>query len=70
MAKNEKNEKLERPTKKSEYELRFASVQARRGWRDLKAAIRNPLADAWDFLTHTPEQITPFNYLYAVSWVL
>ena len=62
MAKSEKSEKVERPTKKSEYELRFASVQARRGWTDLKATIRNPLVDAWDFLTHTPEQITPFNY--------
>ena len=34
-----KNEKVERPTKKSEYELRFASVQAKRGWTDLKATI-------------------------------
>ncbi len=63
MAKNEKKSvKVERPTKKSEYELRFASVQAQRGWTDLKATIRNPLADAWDFLTQTPEQVTPSNY--------
>lgn len=50
MAKNEKKSvKVERPTKKSEYELRFASVQAQRGWTDLKATIRNPLADAGIF---------------------
>src|SRR4029453_17432525 len=61
MVKGDGSEKVERPSKKSEYELRFASVQARRGWTDLKATIRNPLVDAWDFLTRPPEQITPFN---------
>lgn len=49
-----KNEKVERPTKKSEYELRFASVQAKRGWTDLKATTKNALVDSWDFLTRTP----------------
>jgi hypothetical protein len=57
-----KSEKVERPTKKSEYELRFASVSARRGWTDLKATIRNPLVDTWDFLTRTPQMETPSNY--------
>ncbi len=60
--KERKSDKVERPTKKSEYELRFASLQAQRGWTDLKATIRSPLADAWDFLTQTPEQVTPTNY--------
>ncbi|MFE4195911.1 hypothetical protein ACFRJ9_08595 [Paenarthrobacter sp. NPDC056912] len=60
--KKEKGEKVERPTKRGEYELRFASTQAQRGWMNLNATIRNPLADAWDFLTRTPEQITPSNY--------
>jgi hypothetical protein len=55
-------EKVERPTKKSEYELRFASVHARRGWTDLKATTRNSLTDAWDFLTRTPQSTTPNNY--------
>lgn len=55
-------EKVERPTKKSEYELRFASVQAKRGWTDLKATARNSLTDAWDFLTRTPQSTTPTNY--------
>lgn len=54
--------KVERPTKKSEYEIRFASAQAQRGWIDLCATTRNALADAWDFLTRTPLQTTPTNY--------
>lgn len=29
---------------------------------DLAATIRNPLADAWDFLTTTPQETTPSNY--------
>ncbi len=57
-----KSDKVERPTKKSEYELRFASVQARRGWVDLQAVIRSPLTDAWDFLTKTPQVQTSTNY--------
>lgn len=57
-----KGEKVERPTKKNEYELRFASVQAKRGWMDLKATIRNPLVDSWEFLTQTPQLETPTNY--------
>ena len=57
-----KSEKVERPTKKSEFELRFASVQAKRGWTDLKATTKNSLADAWDFLTRTPQSTTPNNY--------
>ncbi|MET1089254.1 MAG: hypothetical protein ABWY04_19390 [Arthrobacter sp.] len=57
-----KSEKVERPTKKSEYEIKFASPAAKKGWTDLAATIRNPLVDAWDFLTRTPEQETPTNY--------
>ncbi|TFD52375.1 hypothetical protein E3T46_05780 [Cryobacterium sp. Hh11] len=51
-----------RPTKKSEYTIRFASAGARKGWRDLVATIRNPMVDAWDFLTKTPIAKTPMNY--------
>ncbi|WP_416404754.1 hypothetical protein [Arthrobacter sp. LFS091] len=57
-----KDSKVERPIKKTEYELRFASVQARRGWIDLRATTRNALADSWDFLTRTPQLSTPTNY--------
>jgi hypothetical protein len=57
-----KQTKVERPTKKSEYELRFASANAQKGWRDLAATLRGPLADTWDFLTRTPLDVTPTNY--------
>jgi hypothetical protein len=46
--------RVERPTKKNEYELRFGSASAEKGWNDLKATMRNALADSWDFLTRTP----------------
>lgn len=57
-----KGELVPRPTKKTEYEIRFATAQALKGWRDLSATIRNALADTWDFLTHTPLTTTPTNY--------
>jgi len=57
-----KSELVARPPKKSEYEIRFATAQARKGWRDLAATIRNALADSWDFLTRTPLATTPTNY--------
>ena len=57
-----KEKKVARPTKRSEYSIEFASVQAQKGWMDLCATIRNPLADAWDFLTRTPLVETPSNY--------
>ncbi len=51
-----------RPAKKSEYEIRFATTGAQKGWRDLVATIRNSTADTWDFLTATPTARTPTNY--------
>lgn len=54
--------KVVRPTKKSEYEIRFASTSAQRGWVDLRATVRGPLVDTWDFLTRTPLEQTPTNY--------
>lgn len=57
-----KGTSVARPTKKSEYELRFATRHARKGWQDLSATIRGPLADSWDFLTRTPLETTPSNY--------
>lgn len=56
------DDKVEWPTKKSEYEIRFASGSAQRGWTDLRATIRGPLADTRNFLTHTPLVHTPTNY--------
>ncbi len=43
-----RGEPVPRPPKKVEYEIRFATTNARKGWQDLAATIRNPLADAWD----------------------
>lgn len=57
-----RQERVERPIKKSEYEIRFASNSAKRGWNDLRATIRSPLSDTWDFLTRTPLAHTPTNY--------
>ena len=57
-----KSQKVERPTKKSEQEIKFASNAAQRGWNELRATIRGPLTDAWDFLTRTPLDVTPANY--------
>jgi len=57
-----RQDRVERPTKKTEYEIRFASSSATRGWSDLRATIRAPLADTWDFLTRTPLVQTPTNY--------
>lgn len=57
-----RGELVPRPPKKMEYEIRFATTDARKGWQDLAATIRNPLAEAWDFLTRTPLAKTPSNY--------
>lgn len=57
-----RGELVARPPKKVEYEIRFATTNARKGWQDLVASIRNPLADAWNFLTRTPLLKTPTNY--------
>ncbi len=57
-----RDKKVSRPTKRTEYTIEFASVQAQRGWIDLCATIRGPLADAWDVLTRMPQAVTPTNY--------
>lgn len=62
MAASKRGEVVPRPPKKIEYEVRFATVNARRGWQDLVATVRNAMADCWDFLTRTPLTTTPTNY--------
>jgi len=49
-----RQERAQRPTKTTEYDLEFASAQASKGWRDLSATTRNAIADAWDSLTKFP----------------
>lgn len=59
---NKRGELVPRPPKKVEYEIRFATTNSRKGWQDLAATIRGPLADAGGFLTSTPTTRTPTNY--------
>jgi len=47
-------ERVERPIRASEYEIRFATNSVKKGWKDLRAMIRGPLADTSDFLTRSP----------------
>lgn len=61
MAAATKGEPVPRPRKKTEYEIRLASADARKGWQDLVATIRNSMAETWDFLTRTPLHTTPTN---------
>ena len=44
MAAGRKGELVPRPAKKVEYDIRFASAGAKKGWRDLVATMRNPMA--------------------------
>lgn len=53
---------LPRPPRKSEYEVRFATTEAQKGWRDLVATIRNPMTEAWDVITRSPLTKTPTCY--------
>lgn len=62
MSGSKKGKLVPRPPKKVEYEIRFATAEAQKGWRDLVATIRNPMADTWDFLTRAPLTTTPTNY--------
>jgi hypothetical protein len=54
MAKSRGN--LERPLKRAEFAIRFATRDAEKGWQDLLATARNATVDAWDFLTRTPTE--------------
>ncbi|BBX82179.1 hypothetical protein [Mycolicibacterium aubagnense] len=49
-----RHDPVPRPLKKVEFEIRFATREAEKGWTDAKATARNTLVDAWDFLTRTP----------------
>jgi len=51
-----------RPSKTTEYEIKFDSNSAAKGWRDLYATHRNALVDAWDYLTKSPLQLSEFAY--------
>lgn len=59
---SKKNDIVPRPTKKSEYTLKFATRSAQKGWVDLVATQRNVMVETWGFLTKTPDQVTNTNY--------
>ncbi|GAA3060310.1 MULTISPECIES: hypothetical protein [Actinomycetes] len=62
MAAAKRRQPVPRPLKKAEYEIRFATVGAQKGWQDLLGTIRNQMVEAWDFLTRTPGDPTRVNY--------
>lgn len=62
MAVAKRGELVPRPPKGIEYEIRFATADAQKGWRDLVATIRSPMTETWDFLTRTSLSSTPTNY--------
>lgn len=51
-----KDRAVSRPLKKAEFEIRFATREAEKGWVDARATARNALVDAWDFLTRSPQE--------------
>lgn len=51
---SKRSQPVPRPLKRAEYEIRFATREAQKGWDDLVATTRNAIVDAWDFLTRTP----------------
>ena len=51
-----KRERVDRPLKPAEYEIRFANRDAEKGWRDLLAVARNATVEAWDYLTVHPHE--------------
>jgi len=57
-----RQERVERPQRKAEYEIRYGSRDAQKGWLDLVATQRGPMVDTWEFLTATPTAVTPTNY--------
>ncbi len=54
-----KDVQVERPTKRTEHRLVFATQQAQKGGRDLRATKLNALADAWGRPTRHPVRNDP-----------
>ena len=46
---------VQRPRRRNEYRIRFATREAEKGWTDLVATARNAATAAWEFLTATPD---------------
>ncbi|WP_026818212.1 hypothetical protein [Arthrobacter castelli] len=57
-----KQARVPRPLKKAEFDIRFGTNQAKRGWQDLLATKRNAIVDAWDFLARNPSEESSTNH--------
>ena len=53
--------RAQRPTRKTEFSIHFATKTAEKGWRDLQAVRLNDLVLAWEFLTTNPRAETPLS---------
>lgn len=53
---------VDRPLKRIEFTIKFASKSAAAGWQALLGTQRNAVADAWDWLTKTPLEETTKSY--------
>lgn len=62
MAAAKRGDLVPRSPRRAEFEIRLATTGARKGWQDLVATIRTPMAESWDFFTRTPLSTTPTNY--------
>lgn len=51
---NRSQRSVDRPLKRAEYTIAFATRQAEEGWRNCLATARNATVDAWDRLTAAP----------------
>lgn len=57
-----RGEKVNRPARKNDYEIVFASNSASKGWSNLVATKPNQMVGVWNFLTETPLQVTLLSY--------
>ncbi len=57
-----RREQVARLQKKNEFEIRFSTRNAEKGWTNLLVTTRNAIVDAWDFLTKTPHAASEGNH--------
>lgn len=55
-------DRVHRPLKRAEFEIRFATREAQKGWTDLLATMRHSVVAAWEYLTATPLAQTERNH--------
>jgi hypothetical protein len=62
-----KEGRVERPLRKSEFEIYFDSRSAKQGWIDFVATRRSEAINAWDHLTQSPLAKSLNNYQLKTS---